>query len=107
MKEDITCIVKIKTEAFKRGDSYFYGKSIRVIKRLTTFDLLSEESGMIGIQEALENILNINETLKNGYYELVVCHKSFDIESGYLDDWNFKLIPYIEDCIYEKIQFLS
>lgn len=44
------CIVKIKTEAFKRGDSYFYGKSIRVIKRLTTFDILKEESDMVGIQ---------------------------------------------------------
>lgn len=90
------CVVRVQTEAFKRGDTYFYGKSVRVLKKLTGYDLIHEEVGNIGIQEALENILNLGE-VQNGVYELVIGHRSYDIETGYLDDWDFRLIPYVED----------
>lgn len=95
-KDDLKCVVRVQTEAYKRGNTYFYGKSIRVLKGKTTFDFLHEESQAIGIQDALENILNLDE-LSNGVYEFVIANQSYDIESGYLDDWGLRLIPYIEE----------
>lgn len=90
------CVVKLETEAYKRGNKYFYGKSIRVIKSKTTFDLLEEEVQNIGIVEGIENIINLHEC-DTGMYWLAACNISRDIESGYIDDWNLKLVPYKEN----------
>lgn len=95
-KQKNVCVVRVQTEAFKRGDTYFYGKSVRVLKKLTSYDLIHEEVGNIGIQEALENILNLGE-VQNGIYELVIGHRSYDIETGYLDGWDFRLILHAGD----------
>ena len=31
---------------------------------------------------------------EEGIYQLVTCNESYDIESGYVDDYDFKLVPY-------------
>jgi hypothetical protein len=90
-----TCAVRVGTEAFKRGDTYFYGRTIRVIKKKTEVDYLYDDCQQVGTQEAIENILNIN-TVKDGLYQLVFCNVSKDCETGYIDDFNFKLVPYEE-----------
>lgn len=90
------CIVKVQTEAYKRGDTYFYGKSIRVLQKLTTYDVLRDECDNVGICDGLENILNLN-SVKDGKYYLQPINISKDIETGYIDDWDFKLIPFDEE----------
>lgn len=90
---DKICVVRMGTEAFKRGDTYFYGRTIRVIKKKTEVDYLHEDCQNVGIQEAIENILNIH-IVKDGIYQLVFCNVSKDCETGYIDDFNFKLLPY-------------
>ena len=91
--EKVKCVVRVQTEAYKKGDTYFYGKSIRVLKRKTTYDFVKDEVDNIGIIDGLENIINLSG-VHNGVYEVVVAHESYDFESGYLDDWSFKLVPY-------------
>ena len=93
--KQLNCVVRVQTEAFKRGDSYFYGKSIRVLKKLTEYDVLHEECQAVGVQEGLENLININ-IVDDGLYQIVIGHASYDCETGYLDDWDLKLIPYVE-----------
>lgn len=88
----IVCVVRLKTEFFQRGNSFNQQKSVRVLKKQTTFDLLAEEASSVGVEEALQNILNLNEC-EDGVYHLVVCNELRDIETGYIDDWNFELIP--------------
>ena len=90
--KDVTCTVRLTTSYYHRGDSYVHQRNIRVLKKATTFDLLAEEASMVGVDEALQNILNLNEC-EDGIYHLVVCNESRDIETGYIDDWSFKLIP--------------
>lgn len=86
------CVVKVQSEAYKRGDTYFYGKSIRVLQKLTTYDILRDECDNIGIFDGIENILNLN-SVKDGKYYLEPVNVSRDCETGYIDDWDFKLIP--------------
>lgn len=88
----VVCVVRLQTEFFQRGDSYVYQRNIRVLKKETTFNLLAEETSAVGVEEALQNILNLNEC-EDGIYRLVVCNESRDIETGCIDDWNLKLIP--------------
>ena len=93
--KDFRCVVRVQEEAYLRGNTYFYGKSLRVVKRLTTFNIIAEEAQNVGMDEAMRNILNVFD-VDNGLYEIVVTNQSYDIESGYLDDWSWKLIPYEE-----------
>lgn len=95
-EDKLKCVVRVQTESYKRGNTYFYGKSLRVIKGKTTYDLIHEEAQAIGLQDALENILNLNE-LENGLYEFVIANRCYDVESGYLDDWDWRLVPYKEE----------
>jgi hypothetical protein len=90
------CVVKVETEAYKRGNKYFYGKTLRVIKSKSTFDLLEEEVSNVGIMDTLEYILNLDQC-ETGLYYLVTCNHSFDIESGHVDGYDLRLEPYIED----------
>lgn len=92
---DWSCIVRVGTEGFKRGDTYFYGRTLRVLKSKTDFDAIHEESQNIGVQEALENIVNL-QSVEDGLYRLVMYNLSHDWESGHIDDWNLKLIKYEE-----------
>jgi hypothetical protein len=89
------CVVRVGTEAFKRGDTYFYGRTIRVIKKKTDVDYLHDDCQQVGTQEAIENILNIH-TVEDGIHQLVMCNVSKDWETGYVDDFNFKLVPFEE-----------
>jgi len=95
MKKFKRCVVRVQSETYKRGDSYFIGKSIRVIKRHTEFDILYEEVNNIGISDALENISNL-DSVGSGLYELVPHNISYDCETGYVDDMELILTPYKE-----------
>lgn len=92
---DKLCIIRVATEAFKRGDTYFYGRTIRVMKKISEFNYLDEDCKQVGVLEAIENILNIN-TVEDGLYRLEMCNVSKDHETGWVDDFNFKLTPHQE-----------
>ena len=90
------CVVKVQTEAYKRGDTYFYGKSLRVLQKITTYDLLKEECDSIGTFDGLENIINLSK-IADGKYYLEAVNISKDWETGYTDGWDLKLIPFEEN----------
>ena len=95
MTEEI-CIVRVATEAYERSGTYFYGKTLRVLKRLSNHDLLKDECNSVGISECLENITNLKE-VDDGKYRLLACNFSTDYETGWTDGWALKLIKYEDE----------
>jgi len=93
---ECTCIVKVGTEAYKRGGVYFYARTIRVMKRLTSYDILSDEVDAVGTLEGLEGIINL-QSAEDGLYVISVCNLSYDWESGLTDGYDLKLVPYTEE----------
>lgn len=89
------CVLSVKTEAYQRGGVHHFGKSMRVLKRLTTYDILGETVDSIGAEEAYMSIINLSD-IDDGLYQIVACNVSRDWETGAIDDWDFKLIPYGE-----------
>ena len=45
---------------------------------------------MMGVDESIINLYECDD----GIYEVIMCNLSHDWETGYLDDWDLKLIPY-------------
>jgi hypothetical protein len=88
------CVVSVGTEAFKRGNTYHYSRTLRVLKSETTYDILGDVVQSIGTQEALESIVNLHD-VSDGKYLLVACNISRDWETNMIDDYDLKLVG---DC---------
>lgn len=93
MKSPEQCVVRVGTMAFKRGETYHYGRTIRVLKSLTTYDLLEGEEQAVGTWDALNSIVNIDK-VEDGLYSVILCNIGRDWESGHIDECDFKLVPY-------------
>lgn len=86
-------VVKIETSYWHDKNGAYAKKSLKVLKRKSFgYNLLLEECGMSGA-EIISRILNFNEST-DGIYELIVCNISTDWETGYVDDWDLKLVPF-------------
>ena len=64
-------------------------------KKCTGFNILDEDMYAAGADEILPNIVNLYD-VKDGVYELITVNESRDWETGYIDMYDYKLIPYIE-----------
>lgn len=93
---DPICIVRVGTESYKRGDVYFHGRTLRVMKKSTNYDLLSDEVDAVGVHEALGGIINLH-SVEDGLYVVGVTNISHDWESGVIDGWELKLFLYIPE----------
>ena len=51
----------------------------------------AEDADAIGAEEVLPRIVNLGE-VEDGIYEVVVCNESRDYETGYVDDYNYRLV---------------
>lgn len=86
-------VVKIVTSYWHDKNGAYAKKSLKVLKRKSWgYNILLEECGMNGA-EVIGRILNFNE-VNDGIYELIVCNISKDWETGYVDDWDLKLVPF-------------
>lgn len=89
------CVVRVGTSGYKRGDTYFYGRTLRVLQSKTTFDYLKDEAESVGVEDGISNITNLDR-VEDGLYDLVMTNISRDYESGYADDWSYTLYPHKE-----------
>lgn len=85
-----SCIVRLSRSTYKRGSRFISETSISWLKsksELSIYDITDLED--------VFDIINIEEC-EDGLYNLVACNFSRDYESGMIDDWDVKLIPYQE-----------
>jgi hypothetical protein len=88
------CVVRLKTSYWSDSRGVYSKKSITFLKRLCfEYNILQEDAQNIGNEEVIEKIVNLNEC-EDGIYQVETCNPSHDWESGYLDDYDYKLIPF-------------
>lgn len=85
------CVVMVGTEAFKRGNTYHFSRTLRVLKSETDYDILEDVAQSVGVQEAIESIVNLHD-VPDGKYLLIVCNVSRDRETNIIDDYDLKLV---------------
>jgi len=69
--------------------------SVKYLKRKCVNFNWFEEDVSNGGPEMIDKIINLDD-VKSGIYEVITCNESRDWESGYIDDYDYKLIPYKE-----------
>ena len=93
--EEDRCIVKLKTTVWADRGGLHQKKSLIYLKRQCKgFNILSEDVAQIGAKEVAAQIVNLDEC-KDGIYEVRACNQSVDWESGYVDNYDYKLIPLV------------
>jgi len=90
-------VVRLKTEYYQKSNGELVlAKSIKTMKRLSDgLDMLAEEVSNVGAEDFLKLIVNLNDC-EDGLYHISITNISKDIETGYLDDFDFILLPYKE-----------
>ena len=92
------CIVRLSTSCWDSNAGIFVTRRLVYLKRKCKgFNILEEERSNLGDPESvISRIVNLNEC-EDGVYHVIECNVSYDWEGGYLDDFDFKLIPYVDE----------
>ena len=86
------CTVRVKTTVWADKRGLHTKKSLTFLRRQCEgFNVLAEDASAIGAGEVLPRILNLGE-VEDGIYEVVVCNESRDYETGYVDDYDYRLV---------------
>lgn len=87
-------VVRLRTTFWWDNRGGHMKKSLTTMKRLTNgFDLLIEDMSMIGAEDVMTRIINL-DSCADGLYKLIPVNEKRDWETGYIDDYDYKLIPY-------------
>lgn len=90
------CVVRLKTSIWLDERGAHIKKSLNFLKRKSSgYNILKEDSQMVGADEVLPRIVNI-DSVADGIYEVTTCNESKDWETGYVDDYDYKLLPFNE-----------
>lgn len=94
---DTQLVVRLKTSYYNSPRGIHVKTDIITLKRKTTADwnILKEDADATGPEEVICRITNLYEC-QDGIYEVVTCNEHRDYWSGYIEDYDYKLIPYQE-----------
>ena len=88
-----SCVVRVKTTFWSDKRGLHTKKSLLYLRRRSTgFNLLEEDSSAIGAEDVMIRIVNLDE-IEEGVYQFVTCNERRDWESGYVDDYDYRLVP--------------
>lgn len=86
-------VVKLVTTSWSDRRGLHIRRDLLPVKRKSAgHQILEEDCNMIGADGVWPKIVNLGEC-KDGFYEFVTCNESRDWESGYVDDYDYKLVP--------------
>lgn len=91
-KQPNRCVVRLRTTMWADKTGLHTKKSLTFLRRKSEgFNVLEEDASAAGVEEVLPRILNLDEC-PDGVYEVVVCNESRDYETGYVDDYDYRLV---------------
>ena len=90
---EANCVVRVSTTSWIDRRGLHMKKSLIFLRRQCKgVNLIQEEVSATTPTEALFRIINWNE-VADGIYTVEICNESRDWESGYVEDWDYRLVP--------------
>ena len=87
-------VVRVVTSSWLSERGVHTRKDLIFLKRKCAgFNLIEEDCKMVGADEALATVRNLNK-VKDGVYELVIVNERRDWETGHIEEWEFDLVPF-------------
>ena len=92
-----TVVVRLRTEWWHDNNGIYQKKSLTVLRRKSQgHNYLLEDASCAGAMETMQSIVNLDDC-KDGVYLVDTCNISRDWESGIVDGWDLKLVPWTEE----------
>jgi len=90
-------VVRVTTSYWSDKSGLHQKKSVIPIKRKCRgYNTLMEDASDIGVEEVVTRILNL-DSVDDGVYEVILFNMFRDPESGYVEGYDYKLVPYKEE----------
>lgn len=89
------CVVRVRTSAWSDKNGVHVKRELRTMRHHSNCDFLQEEAGNIGALEAIQSIVNLHQC-DDGLYEVIAFNLRRDWETGYLEDYDLKLVPFTQ-----------
>ena len=94
------CVVKLATTIWADKRGLHIKKSLTYLRRKCAgYNSIEEEVSAIGAEDTARIIINLDECA-DGVYEVAVCNETHDWESGHVDGYDLKLIPFAAANVY-------
>jgi hypothetical protein len=87
------CVVRLRTSVWADKKGIHQRKTLTYMRKMSMGnDLLEADTDAMGAEEVLARIENLN-ACKDGLYEVVLCNEIRDWETGYVEDYGYRLVP--------------
>jgi hypothetical protein len=88
-------IVSIKTSSWSDDNGLYQKKSIKFLKKQCKgHNFVLEDVSQTGADLVIKNISNLDE-VTDGKFKIIMANFFTDHETGYVEDWDYKLVPII------------
>lgn len=91
------CVVRVITTAWRTDYGIHQKKSLMFMRRKSKgLNILEEDASSTEDAHVMRRITNLN-SVDDGLYTVAICDEERDFETGYVEDWNYKLVPFVEE----------
>lgn len=98
-KKRKTAVVKVSTSYYHTGRGFASTKRVEFLRRKSDKEYvysIEEDASCGGADSVMQRIVNLDK-VDDGVYQMIWINEFRDWESGYIEDWDYKLVPYKED----------
>ena len=93
-KDACDCIVRLRTGFWSSKQGIHMKKDIIFMRKLSGgSNYVKEDVDIMGAEDVINGIVNL-DGCGDGIYEIVPCNIQYDLETGYQDGYEYKLIPF-------------
>ena len=91
---DNRCVIRLTTSAWADKRGLHLQRNIRYMRKLCIgYNVLSENVDTVDAMYVIKRIVNLDKC-SDGIYEVMTCNQSTDFETGYVDGYDFRLVPF-------------
>ena len=89
------CVVRLHSSAWSDKRGLHIKRSLTFLrKQCVGFNILEEDANISGAIEVVPRIINL-DACSDGTYIVKTCNEQRDWETGYVDEYDYELIPYL------------
>lgn len=93
-EQECRCVVRLRRSWWHDPKGLHQRIDLTYLKRhCKDFNILDEDACNCGADEVLLRVVNLDEC-KDGIYEVLTCNERRDWETGYIDEYDYRLVPY-------------
>ncbi len=90
-------VVRVSTSYWADKKGVHMRKDLIFMKKKSFgYNVLAEDCSNIGSEDVITRIVNLDE-VEDGLWELFIINELKDWETGNVEEWDYKLFPYVEE----------